>query len=265
MSNTILIKRSSTAGEVPSGLTIGELAIDVAEGKLYYGNSLGTVSGLIQQMYMTVAGSPPPNPKDSALWFQTDVNKLFVYHSSTWHQTGGLSETLIGTNDTTGNVEIYTTTDSDLDQVWADGAESATVLNTSNYVDIIYPIGSIIFSNDSLNPDARFPDTTWEPVAEGRFIASVGTYTDVNAEEKEILAGDIPEGEYNHTLTVAEMPAHTHQMGNERGTSRGSPDSPEGAVFQSPYDHNSSQSTGGDGPHNNIPPGWAMYVWERTA
>jgi hypothetical protein len=260
--NTIQLKRSTTAGEVPASLAAGELAVDIAEGKLYYGNSLGTVSGLIQEMYMTVSGAPPANPKDSALWFQTDTEKLFVYHSSTWYQTGGLSEELIGVNDTSGHTEIYCPDETGADLVWASGAERSQILTIKNYVDIIYPIGSILFSNDGLNPDARFPDTTWVPVGEGRLIGSVGSYTDVNGDEGELLAGNLDTGEYAHTLTEAEMPTHTHSFGYWLNSGHG------GEVRDAMEDVNGTRvttSAGGDQPHNNMPPTWAMYVWERTA
>ena len=47
--------------------------------------------------------------------------------------------------------------------------------------------------------------------------------------------------------------AHVHEVGHERGTSRGSPDYPEGAVFKSPYDDKFARTTGGaeTRPRNN--------------
>jgi hypothetical protein len=45
MANTIIqLKKSGTAGNTPSSLNIGELAINYADGKLFYKNSLGNIS-----------------------------------------------------------------------------------------------------------------------------------------------------------------------------------------------------------------------------
>ncbi len=39
VNNTLLLKRSDEANNAPSTLTLGELAINVADGKLFYKNS----------------------------------------------------------------------------------------------------------------------------------------------------------------------------------------------------------------------------------
>jgi hypothetical protein len=46
MANTIKIKRSGTANTAPSSLDHGELAINYADGKLYYKNSSGSINGV---------------------------------------------------------------------------------------------------------------------------------------------------------------------------------------------------------------------------
>ena len=43
MANTILIKKSGTASAVPSTLSYGELALNYADGLLYYKNSAGNI------------------------------------------------------------------------------------------------------------------------------------------------------------------------------------------------------------------------------
>lgn len=39
VNNTLLLKRSDTANQAPETLQLGELAINVADGKLFYKNS----------------------------------------------------------------------------------------------------------------------------------------------------------------------------------------------------------------------------------
>jgi hypothetical protein len=43
MANTIKLKRSGTATQIPSSLEYGELAINYADGKLYYKNNLDQI------------------------------------------------------------------------------------------------------------------------------------------------------------------------------------------------------------------------------
>jgi len=128
--------------------------------------------------------------------------------------------------------------------------------------DSIYPIGSIIFSIDNNNPGTRFTGTSWSQVAEGKFVAGVGTGTDNNAATHTVTAGDTDTtGEYEHTLTIAEMPEHSHtqlgggfngNIGIENGSRRTD-------------DLGQTGTEGSSDSHNNIPPTFGMYVWQRTA
>lgn len=72
-------------------------------------------------------------------------------------------------------------------------------------------------------------------------------------------------GEDEHTLTVDEMPAHTHTASSvwlntwPAGTNElgGGVDATAGAV--------TNANTGGDDPHNNLPPYYGCYIIKRTA
>lgn len=67
MANTILIKRSDTVAAVPSTLSYGELALNYADGKLFYKNAAGAIvsfSGSVAAVTPTVA-----NQKLDALTF----------------------------------------------------------------------------------------------------------------------------------------------------------------------------------------------------
>ena len=56
MANTIKLKRNSTAGQVPSSLEDGELAINTADEKLYIKNSSGVIVEIVG------SGSSTSNP-----------------------------------------------------------------------------------------------------------------------------------------------------------------------------------------------------------
>lgn len=75
-------------------------------------------------------------------------------------------------------------------------------------LDSVYPVGSIYMSTSSTNPHNLFGGT-WEAYAQGRVLIGVGQGTDANGVKKTFNAGATG-GEYEHTLTVGEMPAHNH-------------------------------------------------------
>jgi hypothetical protein len=59
MTNTVLIKRSSTANSIPGAgnLQPGELAINYADGNLFYKNSGNSVTLLTSNQFVSVAGN----------------------------------------------------------------------------------------------------------------------------------------------------------------------------------------------------------------
>jgi microcystin-dependent protein len=137
-------------------------------------------------------------------------------------------------------------------------------LNFTNMMNTIYPVGSIIFSIDNITPQNRFGGT-WVQISQGRFVVGVGTGND-GIQNKVFAAGNTT-GEYEHQLTIAEMPNHTHggvmRYPNIGGsiTEQNQKGGPEDYVS---FNQNTI-STGGNGYHENTPPGFGMYVWQRTA
>lgn len=126
-----------------------------------------------------------------------------------------------------------------------------------NYIlDKIHPVGSIYISENSTSPATLFGGT-WERVKDRFLLAAGDTYS----------AGSIG-GEATHKLTVGEMPAHRH---NYLLTTSDDGDVqkwfPSGSEFQ--YGKYQDQSymlpTGGNQPHNNMPPYLAVYMWKRIA
>ena len=142
--------------------------------------------------------------------------------------------------------------------------------------DVIYPVGSLFFSIDNTNPGSRMDGTAWRQVAEGKFIAGVGTGTDKNGATHTTTAEDTDTvGEYKHTLTEAELPEHRHLGGAaDRGTSifaHGA--EPLATRTTHSIDTGSTDGdhvgyttyTGAGTAHNNLPPAYGMYVWERIS
>ena len=126
----------------------------------------------------------------------------------------------------------------------------------NNYWKTIYPVGSVYVSvNSSFNPNNSFGGT-WVRIQDRFLLASGSTYTNGNTG-----------GEATHTLTVNEMPSHTHEpislaYGNAST-------SPKGLNYAETSVGKQTQGwlsyAGGGQPHNNMPPYLVVMVWKRTA
>ena len=116
---------------------------------------------------------------------------------------------------------------------------------------MVYPVGSIYISVNSTSPASLFGGT-WE-ILNDVFLLAAGSYAN---------AGTFG-GEATHTLTVDEMPAHSHSIpympGHDEGVEW---------VGQSGTAASQTRSTdinGGGAAHNNMPPYMAVYMWKRVA
>lgn len=118
----------------------------------------------------------------------------------------------------------------------------------------VFPIGYVYLSTDSTSPAAIFGGT-WEQL-QGRFLLGAGD---------DYPAGSTG-GEAVHTLTVEEMPSHSHlqYVGANSGSWGTRRDHVEDQNCEK-YPQGESGATGGSQPHNNMPPYLAVYMWKRVA
>ena len=115
----------------------------------------------------------------------------------------------------------------------------------------IYPIGSIYISTNNTSP-ASLLGGTWEKIRD-KFLLS----------ESDTISAGSTGGEATHTLTVDELPSHTHNTPVAAGsytTMDGS-----GNTWVPIYNNSNVGYTGGSLAHNNMPPYLAVYMWKRTA
>lgn len=74
-------------------------------------------------------------------------------------------------------------------------------------------------------------------------------------------------GEYRHQLTVDELANHSHQTSYEYGTNLVATNG--GGAGWTHYTCNTGSrgvnGTGGNQPHNNMPPSKAVYYWHRIS
>lgn len=121
-------------------------------------------------------------------------------------------------------------------------------------LDRTYPVGSIYMSTVSTNPKDLFGGT-WEALG-GRFLIGA------NDTYKAGATG----GEATHKLSIAEMPSHYHGFWNPVLYNSGQTDCGIGSSWWRPTGRDSStQYSGGNAAHNNMPPYLSVYMWKRTS
>ncbi len=140
---------------------------------------------------------------------------------------------------------------------------------------LIYPVGSIYMSTVNVDPGTIFGGT-WERLKDKFLLGAGDTYT----------AGDTG-GEATHTLTVDEMPAHTHGSKSLVGTMNPlswATSAQESGIVSAVQQHidrvgnsgsnwgdrlytidatHEHDSVGGSQAHNNMPPYIVVYMWRR--
>ena len=112
------------------------------------------------------------------------------------------------------------------------------------------------------NAAGRHLGGTWAAYAKGRTLVGDGDGTDANGTTLRFSAGGTG-GEYYHTLTTDEIPAHTHQY--RRENSSGDSSGTAAARASARWSYAATTSTGGGERHNNIQPYVSVYIWRRTA
>ena len=113
MPQTIKLKRSATAGQVPTTaqLDLGEVAINTADGKFFIRKNDGTTD-VVMELSATIAGtasstsagaSAPtdPAPSEGDLWFDTANDKLKYFDGAAWVEVGSDLSSLDVTGDVT--------------------------------------------------------------------------------------------------------------------------------------------------------------------
>lgn len=152
---------------------------------------------------------------------------------------------------------------------------------TEKILQVIYPIGSVYISVQPNNPESLYGFGTWQKIEDTFLLASGTTYPI-----------DTTGGEANHTLSINEIPshsheaytdsggAHTHKIGTDRDASydtgggcwsvhnaSSGADYMNGATSSAGnHSHTVTVSNTGNGySHNNMPPYITVYVWKRIS
>lgn len=216
------------------------------------------------QVYVRFASSSTSTDPDLAsITYEGDNYGAFMVKADTsiWKlyvdNTGGWSNPCLQEWFTTDNQMARLEVDFPNEQV---EGESPSVLGTyyratpakmPSIFDYIYPVGSIYLSYSHVNPGTLFGGT-WERL-QNAFLWAVDASGEIG------LTG----GSKTHTLTVDELPAHSHgSVYSQHAT---------GTKDKAWYNTSGSSvaygavSTGGGQAHNNMPPYIQVSAWRRTA
>ena len=128
----------------------------------------------------------------------------------------------------------------------------------------VYPVGSIyINATNANNPATVLGFGTWSAFGAGRVLVGL------DASQSEFDTAEEVGGAKTHTLTVSEMPAHTHFQGSKDSTAgNGGANNEEFIEDHSNTTHGpnvESSSTGGGSAHNNLQPYIVVYMWKRVS
>ena len=129
----------------------------------------------------------------------------------------------------------------------------------------VYPIGSIyVNGSNNINPEDVFGFGTWQAI-EDRFLYCV----------PEATATGTTGGEATHKLVESEMPSHTHGINGQcvnpgAGTWSQYGNYPVRLANDIGFNWSTisglvAYNTGGNQPHNNMPPYITVHAWIRTA
>lgn len=150
-----------------------------------------------------------------------------------------------------------------LDGCTSSTAELNLLSGVTSIYDLVYPTGCLFETTNSANPSTYFTGTTWVAYGTGR--VTVGH----NAADSDFDNINDTGGAKTVTLSIAQMPSHTHTDSLPLYTNRSSSSGPriEGTSSDSLEANWSvtTNSTGGGAAHENMPPYCVVYRWKRTA
>lgn len=128
-------------------------------------------------------------------------------------------------------------------------------------LNLIYPVGSIYMSATNTNPGSTLGGT-WVAWGSGKVPVGIdSTDTDFNTAEKTGGAKKV-------TLTVAQMPKHSHEV--KYGTTANLGLNSGTTGYKLNYESGGAQqlnaiTAGGDEAHSNLQPYITCYMFKRTA
>lgn len=139
----------------------------------------------------------------------------------------------------------------------------------SGLIDLFYPVGSLYETfNAEFDPNESWGGY-WKKDTIGYVTVGAQAPNEPTKEDDpntwlNIGVGNV-KGEVNHTLTVNEMPKHTHHANSLIYWLSGMQNEIQSGSSNWYIHEEDLPTTGGDKPHNNIQPSIGVYRWHRIS
>ena len=146
----------------------------------------------------------------------------------------------------------------------ATAGTNTTLVATTAFVQAqyAYPVGAIFTTTvayaNSAAVVAAIGGTTWTAFGAGKVLVGV------DASDTDFDTVEETGGAKTHTLTISEMPAHTHSY-DRQNTSTDAISIHDIVRTTGGNSGSTTGSTGGGAAHNNLQPYITVYMWKRTA
>ena len=138
----------------------------------------------------------------------------------------------------------------------SDAAVTSLTTSVTTVLQSAYPVGAVYISVVATNPATLFGFGTWSAFGAGRVMVGL------NAADTDFDTVEETGGAKTHTLTTAEMPAHTHNVLIYYGSGALNTRVPALDSFAI-NDTNVTSSTGGGGAHSNVQPYITCFFFKR--
>ncbi len=133
----------------------------------------------------------------------------------------------------------------------------------------IFPVGCYVYLGIDEDGELKHPNNlgypgTWQQTAQGRCLIGAGTvtYKDGEASKTAVFTGNTEGGEVEHTMTINEMPSHSHKYPIKR--SNADVDIQVNMGTKTPASENVSTSTVGGGQAMSLmQPYLVVGIWQR--
>lgn len=145
----------------------------------------------------------------------------------------------------------------------------------------LFPVGTIIESLKDVNP-GTYIGGTWELLPAGLTTISAGTYTETHnvngtdvtdtyvftaGSSEFTVNGTKTQGEAKHQITEGELASHSHNVGKGKGNEKNPAVTSQFLYltqWEGRYEYDLyTSNVGGNNPHNNIQPLYAVYRFRR--
>lgn len=135
-----------------------------------------------------------------------------------------------------------------------------------NLIDVVYPVGSIYMSVNTVNPSTLFGFGVWEKI-EDKFLLGSGTNyangsTGGSADAVIVSHSHQPNADGEYIVTSGDPKANNTRVAYSASGNRWV----DGQTSESNFHHRTGTNTvGEDGTGKNMPPYIAVNIWKRTA